>query len=315
MNLVWIRYGDDMEPRLANKLAQKRTLKTLRDGLLKRTKVFTYRNEDNIFYMLCQYDKTIGYSAGKKIYLSDIGWQSIINLVEAGTGFNLISDDIEDLSQKGRLENSTIMVDEKILSRSPTQGFLLCRLLGSAETLSQTTDHFANQSTPLRSYLGVHINHISNWDIDTIVVIENFASFTEFTDSHLSSIEGVSNNGIVLLIYRGHDDKNIYSVATEISRLSCPKYIFADYDLAGLQLAEVIAERIKAAGYILPKKARHNQSLLKLNKIAEREKQSATTIKDSVLQPYMNDMKVRFLAVTQEALMAHEVKLEIVSRE
>jgi len=29
----------------------------------------------------------------------------------------------------------------------------------------------------------------------------------------------------------------------------------------------------------------------------------------------MNDMKARFLAVTQEALMAHEVELEIVDRE
>lgn len=304
-----------MEPRLANKLAQKRTLKTLREGLLKRTKVFAYRNEDNIFYMLCQHDKTIGYSAGKKIYLSDMGWQSIINLVKAGTGVNLISDDIDVLSQKGRLENSTIMADEKILSRSPTQGFILCRLLGSAETLSQTTEHFANQSTPLQSYLGVHINHIANWDVDIILVIENFASFTEFTESHLSSIEGISDNGMVLLIYRGHDDKNIYSVATEIASLTCLKYVFADYDLAGLQLAEVIAERIKAAGYILPKDARHNQRLLKLNKIAEREKQSATTIKDSVLQPYMNDMKARFLAVTQEALMAHGVELEVVDRE
>lgn len=304
-----------MEPRLANKLAQKRTLKTLREGLLKRTKVFAYRNEDNIFYMLCQHDKTIGYSAGKKIYLSYMGWQSIINLVKAGTGVNLISDDIDVLSQKGRLENSTIMADEKILSRSPTQGFVLCRLLGSAETLSQTTDHFANQSTPLQSYLGVHINHITNWDIGTIIVIENFASFTEFTESHLSSIEGINDNGIALLIYRGHDDKNIYSVATEIASLTCPKYIFADYDLAGLQLAEVIAERIEAAGYILPKGAMHNQSLVKLNKIAEREKQSAITIKDSVLQPYMNDMKVRFLAVTQEALMAHGVDLEVVNRE
>ena len=304
-----------MEPRLANKLAQKRTLKTLREGLLKRTKVFAYRNEDNVFYMLCQHDKTIGYSAGKKIYLSDMGWQSIINLVKAGTGVNLISDDIDVLSQKGRLENSTIMADEKILSRSPTQGFVLCRLLGSAETLSQTTDHFANQSTPLQSYLGVHINHIINWDVDIVLVIENFASFTEFTESHLSSIEGISDNGMVLLIYRGHDDKNIYSVATEIASLTCPKYIFADYDLAGLQLAEVIAERIESAGYILPKDAMHNQKLLELNKIAEREKQSATTIKDSVLKPYMNDMKDRFLAVTQEALMAHGVELEVVSRE
>lgn len=304
-----------MEPRLANKLAQKRTLKTLREGLLKRTKIFAYRNEDNIFYMLCQHDKTIGYSAGKKIYLSDMGWQSIINLVKTRTGINLILDDIEVLSQKGRLENSTIMADEKILSISPTQGFILCRLLGSAETLSQTTDKFANQSTPSRSYLGMHINHISNWDLGTIIVIENFVSFTEFTEGHLSSIEGVSNKGMVLLIYRGHDDKNIYSVATEIASLTCPKYIFADYDLVGLQLAEVIAERIEAAGYILPKDAMHNHSLIKLNKIAEREKQSATTIKDSVLQPYMNDMKDRFLAVTQEALMAHGVKLHVVSRE
>lgn len=303
-----------MEPRLANKLAQKRTLKTLRDGLLKRTKVFAYRNEDNIFYMLCKHDKTIGYSAGKKIYLSDMGWQSIINIVKAGTGVNLVSDDIQVLSQKGRLENSTTMPDEKILSRSPTQGFVLCRLFGNTEMLSQTTYRFANQSTPLRSYLGVHINHIEEWNIGAIIVIENFASFTEFTEGHLSSIEGLSNNGIVLLIYRGHDDKNIYSVATEIARLSCPKYIFADYDLAGLQLAEVIAERIEAAGYILPQKAMHNQKLLEISKIAEREKQSATTIKDSELQPYMNDMKVRFLAVTQEALMAHEVKLEVVSR-
>ena len=304
-----------MDPRLANKLAQKRTLKTLREGLLKRTKIFAYRNEDNIFYMLCQHDKTIGYSAGKKIYLSDMGWQSIINLVKTRIGINLILDDIEVLSQKGRLENSTIMADEKILSISPTQGFILCRLLGSAETLSQTTDKFANQSTPSWSYLGVHINHISNWDLGTIIVIENFVSFTEFTEGHLSSIEGVSNKGMVLLIYRGHDDKNIYSVATEIASLTCPKYIFADYDLVGLQLAEVIAERIEAAGYILPKDAMHNHSLIKLNKIAEREKQSATTIKDSVLQPYMNDMKDRFLAVTQEALMAHGVKLHVVSRE
>ncbi|WP_440824305.1 DUF7281 domain-containing protein [Psychrobacter cryohalolentis] len=304
-----------MEPRLANKLAQKRTLKTLREGLLKRTKVFVYRSEDNVFYMLCQHDKTIGYSAGKKIYLSDMGWQSIINLVKAGTGVNLILDDIEVLSQKGRLENSTIMANEKILSRSPTQGFILCRLLGRAETLSQTTNHFANQSTPFQSYLGVHINHITNWEVDIILVIENFASFTEFTESHLSLIEGISDNGMVLLIYRGHDDKNIYSVATEIASLTCPKYVFADYDLAGLQIAEVIAERIESAGYILPKKAMHNQKLLEINKIAEREKQSATIIKDSVLQPYMNDMKDRFLAVTQEALMAHGVELEVVSRE
>jgi len=163
-------------------------LKTLREGLLKRTKVFVYRSEDNVFYMLCQHDKTIGYSAGKKIYLSDMGWQSIINLVKAGTGVNLILDDIEVLSQKGRLENSTIMANEKILSRSPTQGFILCRLLGRAETLSQTTNHFANQSTPFQSYLGVHINHITNWEVDIILVIENFASFTEFTESHLSLI-------------------------------------------------------------------------------------------------------------------------------
>lgn len=304
-----------MEPRLAKKLAQKRTLKTLREGLLKRTKIFAYRNEDNIFYMLCQHDRAIGHSAGKKIHLSDTGWQSIVALVEAETGINLISDDIEALSQQGRLDNSAVMADEKILSRSPTQGFVLCRLLGSAEMLSQITDHFANQSTPLRSYLGVHINHIENWDIGAIIVIENFASFTEFTEAHLSLIAGIGNNDAILLIYRGHDDKNIYGVATKIASLSCPKYIFADYDLAGLQLAEVIAKRIELAGYILPKKAMHNQKLLEINKIAEREKQSATIIKDSVLKPYMNDMKARFLAVTQEALMAHGVELEVVSRE
>lgn len=114
-----------------------------------------------------------------------------------------------------------------------------------------------------------------------------------------------------MLIYRGHDDNN---VTTDLAGLTCPKYVFADYDLAGLQLAEVIAEHIKATGYILPKNAIDNQKLLTLNKIAEREKQSAIIVIEPVLQPYMNDMKVRFLAVTQEALMANEVKLEVFGR-
>lgn len=304
-----------MEAKLEAKLQQKSALRMLQEHLLQYSSVIPFRSTSNVFFMLCKYDKSIGYPSGGKIHLNSNAWVKITELVKELTGFDLLAGDINDLSKLNRVDVSLVMNNEKSLGRAPSEGFVMGRLLGSGDTLNKDTKGFCNNSTPLNSYIGVHISDIQKWSISNLIIMENLAAFLVFNENHLSKIIGIDSKKSALVIYRGHSSgNNIYRLIDELKALEVNKYIFADYDIAGLNISEVIAEKINADGYILPLNKDDLKTLIKLTKSIEREKQSSITVSESTLLPFYKSLKHNFIGVTQESLMAHEIPLTVVER-
>lgn len=302
-----------MDKRLATKIGQKSALVSLQTRY-QQDMVIRYSSKQNIFYMLTEHDSSIGYTAGKYIYLYDGAWSKIHALVKSETGFDLLYDTVDDLVIKGRVDNALTTKDEKSLSLAPLDGFIMCRLIGSPYELSLATSDCVQTSTNSNTYAGLHISVIKNWNISAIIIIENFASFMAFDENYLLTIDGSDSFTTTLVIYRGHDKQNIYGVAAELAAASAAKYVFADYDLAGLSLSEVIASRVNASGYILPTQPHKEPLLAELSKKPQYDAQAQTVVHDLTLAPYYKDIKSRFIATTQEAIMAHKIPISIVLR-
>lgn len=302
-----------MDKKLVRSLGHKGTLKTLKIHCQKNMTVPS-NSDHNIFYLLIQHDRTIGYKTGRQVVIHEGGWCKIASIVMSVTGFDLLSDDSEDMSHQGCIENAATMNNEKDLSVPPALGFLQCRLIGSPYEVADATLNFAIDATCNNSYLGVHIDTIKNWKMDALIIVENFAAFTAMDGSFVDSITTAYSFNSVLVVYKGYTKQGIYSVMAELAALPCEKYVFTDYNLSGLSLAEIIASKIDAAGYILPKQPEDNPALARLSKKAEYTKQAHVIVHDMALRPYNNDVHNRFLAVTQEAIMAHNIPVTTVRR-
>lgn len=302
-----------MDKRLVRQLGNKTVLKTLKTHYQKNMTVPSH-SDRNIFYLLIQHDRSIGYKSGKQVFLHEGGWGKIATIVKSVTGFDLLTDDVGLMTTQGRVENSLIMNNEKSLSTPPTLGFLMCRLMGSDYDISEASNNFATRATADNSYEGLHINTIKDWVFDALIIVENFAAFIALNSSFIDTL--IPRNPIqsTLVVYRGHNKQGVYGVTEEIASIKSEKYVFADYDLSGLSLAEIIASKINASGYILPRHAEKNPALARLSKRAEYIKQSRVVVHDVALASYSTDIHNRFLAVTQEAVLAHHIPMAIVRR-
>ncbi|ATW70744.1 hypothetical protein MOTT16_11820 [Moraxella osloensis] len=114
-------------------------------------------------------------------------------------------------------------------------------------------------------------------NIDNLIIIENFTPFVRMTEQNLACIEGL-NEGPTLLVYRGHDSKTVYANLESLKKLNFKKYIFTDYDFAGLNLAVDLSKKIVADGVILPLLTISKAELKKLSKFDARLVQTTTNM-------------------------------------
>lgn len=148
---------------------------------------------------------------------------------------------------------------------------------------------------------------------DNLIIIENFTSFCRLTEQDLALIEGWQGQ-TTALVYRGHKAGNTALIYESLKDIKCHKYIFSDYDFAGLSIAQSIGEAILVNGFILPKEPwLKSDEMLDMNKNQTRLVQSHVTVSHPALQPYYNHLRDNCLAVTQEALVARSIPLTIVS--
>jgi hypothetical protein len=261
--------------------------------------------------LITQYDSSIGYRAGKKIHLHEGAWDKISALVKRETGFNLRTDTIDAATIEDGLNS---VLHGKLSPSGSTNGFVMCRLIGSPYEVCAATANVVQQPTPANTYLGLHIDDIKQWQIKVVIIVESFMAFMALDDCYLEDLKANQDFSMVLIIYRGYENRDIYHVATELAKTTASKYIFPDYDLAGLSLAEAVASRMNATGYILPFDAQHESRLVSLSKREEYDRQSATAIYDQALMPSYKDIKRRLIATSQDAIMAHGIPVGIVNR-
>lgn len=299
-----------MNKRLSGRLGHKVALSSLQRHYQKSTSVPCNSNH-NIFHLIIQYNRSIGYRLGKKIHFYEGAWDKIAALVKRETGFDLLTDTVDQTTVEDRIANT---LHDKSLPAASVDGFVMCRLIGSPYEVSTATADFAQEATPANTYLGLHIDRIKQWQVEIVIVVESFVAFMALDDCYLEGLKMDHDFSTVLVIYRGYEKQNIYSVATELAKTASAKYIFPDYDLAGLSLAEAIASRMNATGYILPLDAPHESRLVDLSQREEYARQSATIICDQALIPFYRDIKRRLIATSQNAIMAHGIPVAIINR-
>lgn len=302
-----------MDAKLAQRLESSKTLLDIQQKLQAGEDTITFRTPSNVFALMVVYDADIGHKIGRTIHIKPGGWNRIVSLIKAHTMIDIAFDDIAALKTKDRVDNSLAMPNEKVLSKAPTEGFFELRMLGSDDDLVVATQNYIHRASKQNAYLGVHSDDLMQWDIDNLIVIENFTSFCRFTEQDLALIEGWRGK-TTALVYRGHKADNTALVYQSLKNIKCHKYVFADYDFAGLSIAQSIGNAISADGFILPKKPwLNNDEMLSMNKKQTRLVQSHITVSHPALQPYYNHLKSNFLAITQEALVARSIPLTIVS--
>lgn len=275
----------------------KQNLKQLQNAYRQHKMVISYRSNDNIFYQLYTDNPALGVIFRNKIELKPNAWVWILKQVKTETGLDLASDDIDELSQKNRLDISQTMSNEKLLAPSPTQGFIHVRVLGQ---------------TPTESYIGIKADRLNEFYADNLIIIENFVPFILFDDTHLKQINYFPN-GKTLIIYRGHDNKNIYPHCEFIKSLNIEKFVFCDYDFAGMNIACDLADKMNAH-IILPRIDTSIEKLKPLNKFDVRSAQSLNkkVLENEKLKIHADRLEQEFLAVTQEAVMVSGIELSII---
>lgn len=302
-----------MDAKLARRLESSQTLLDIQQKLQAGENAIAFRTPSNVFALMVIYDANIGHKIGRTIYIKPGGWNRIVSLVKAHTKIDIAFDDIAAMKTKDRVDNSLTMSNEKMLSKAPTEGFFELRLLGSDNDLVIATQNYIHRASKQNAYLGVHSDDLMQWNIDNLIVIENFTSFCRFTEQNLSLIEGWHGQ-TTALVYRGHKAGNTALIYESLKNINCHKYLFADYDFAGLSIAQSIGEAILADGFVLPKEPwLKNDQMLDMNKKQTRLVQSHINVNHLALQPYYNHLKNNFLAITQEALVARSIPLTIVS--
>lgn len=302
-----------MDAKLAQRLESSKTLLDIQQKLQAGENIIAFRTPSNVFALLVVYDASIGHKIGRHIHIKPGGWSRIVSLIKAHTKIDIAQDDIAAMKTKDRVDNSLTMPNEKMLSKAPTQGFFELRMLGCNDDLVTATQNYIHRASKQNAYLGVHSDDLRQWHIDNLIVIENFTSFCRFTEQDLALIEGWHGQ-TTALVYRGHKAGNTAIVYESLKEIKCCKYIFADYDFAGLSINQTIAAAILADGFILPKEPwLKNDEMAFMNKQHTRLMQSHMTVSHPSLQPYYDHLRDNFLAITQEALVARAIPLTVVS--
>lgn len=301
-----------MDAKLAQRLESSKTLLDIQQKLHAGEHTIAFRTPSNVFALLVVYDANIGHKIGRHIHIKPGGWNRIVSLIKAHTKIDIALDDIAAMKTKDRVDNSLTMSNEKILSKAPTEGFFELRLLGADDDVVIATQNYIHRASTQNAYLGVHSDDLMQWSIDNLIVIENFTSFCRFTEQDLTLIEGWRGK-TTALVYRGHKAGNTAMLYENLKNIKSSKYIFADYDFAGLSILQSIGKAILADGFILPKEPwLKNNAMLDMNKKQTRLVQSHITVSHPALQPYYNHLKDNFLAITQEALMARSTPLTLI---
>lgn len=304
--------GQFMNPKLAKQLSSYQSIKVLHSRAHSGSNEISIRSQDNVFALLLAHDPYIGYKVGSKIHIKDGGWQRIAKLVQEKSQIDILKADIGDLKNQDRIEAARLRNDEKQASKPPTSGFLELRLLGDADLILKATGNQYSSASRKCSYIGAHITDVSNWHIDALIVVENFTCFYSLSLDELSTIDGLPK-GVIALVYRGHQAHKTSLVYNALAQVNTQKYIFADYDLSGLLIAESLAKSIHATGAILPKDPSSSSKLASLNKTQSRTDQAGTKVTKKQLIPYFKHLNNHYLAITQEALMAHKIPLTLVN--
>ena len=131
------------------------------------------------------------------------------------------------------------------------------------------------------------------------------------TADDIYRIQGIEQNQSLAVIYRGHDDANIYAVSEIIKACPANKYIFADYDFAGLHLSYSLSQAINAKGIILPNFDIPISTLKSLSKNQSYLEQARIQNPNQYLTLHYQRLKENFLAITQEGLLKFEVSLTV----
>lgn len=301
-----------MEVDLEKSLNTAGKLDYLKEKMILGVKFATYRSPDNILVLLVSFDPSIGYTENGKVIINMGGWGRIREIVKAQTGIDLLRHNLNELKSKDRVDNTAITTNDKLLSKAPTKGFLECRLLGSEEHIINVSNNYTHKQTQENAYLGVEINDLIDWNIDNIIIIENFNAFCRFNEQHAKLVKGLTG-AVTVLAYRGHNNKNITSILKALAQKDCKRYIFADYDLAGLKIAESMSKTLKAHGYILPNKPwMQTEKYIEMSVKENRKKQSSIQTSLPSLTPYFEHIRDKYLAVPQETLMARKIPLKII---
>lgn len=300
-----------MQTSLKQSISQQKNLKYLQEHFRKDSQVLRFNSFDNIMYQLCQHDPSIGSIVSKQIQLSSMGWIKIVKIVEQETGLNLAIHDFNELSAKNRIEGSAFTNNEKLLSVAPTKGFIQVRLLIKNEKALDNKNHDMPLSslTPKDCYTGIKAEQLVTLGIENLIIIENFTPFVQMTAEDIYRIQGIDHNQSVAVIYRGHDDSNIYAVSEILKASSANKYIFVDYDFAGLQLAYTLSQAINATGIILPGFDTSISMLKSLSKNQSYFEQAHIQNPSGSLTLHYQRLKENFLAITQESLLKFRVGL------
>ena len=302
-----------MEVDLEKSLNTAGKLGYLKEKMLQGVRVATYRSHDNILVLLVSFDPSIGYTENGKVIINMGGWGRIREIVKAQTGIDLLRHNLDELKGRDRVDNTAITTNDKLLSKAPTKGFLECRLLGSEKHIINVSNNYTHKQTQENAYLGVEINDLTDWNIDNIIIIENFNAFCRFNEQHAKLVKGLTG-AVTVLAYRGHNNKNITSILKALAQKDCKRYIFADYDLAGLRIAESMSKTLKAHGYILPNKPwMQTEKYIEMTVKGNRKKQSSMKISLPSLTPYFEHIRDKYLAVPQETLIARRTPLKVVN--
>lgn len=302
-----------MQTSLKQAIAQQKNLKYLQEHFRKDSQILRFSSFDNILYQLCRHDSSIGTIRSKQIQLLSMGWIKIVRIVEQETGLNLAIHDISELSAKNRIEGSAFTNDEKLLSVAPTKGFIQVRLLIKNEKALDNKNHnmVLSSLTPQDYYIGIKAEQLVTLGMDNLIVIENFTPFVQMTAEDIYRIQGIDQSQSVAVIYRGHDDSNIYAVSEILKASSANKYIFVDYDFAGLQLAYTLSQAINATGIILPGFDTSISTLKSLSKNQSYLEQAHIQNPSRSLALHFQRLKENFLAITQESLLKFKINVMV----
>lgn len=301
-----------MEAGLEKSLNTADKLDYLKKKMILGMKSVAYRSPDNILVLLVSFDPSIGYTENGQVIINMGGWGRIREIVKAQTGIDLLKHNLSELKSKDRVDNTAVITNDKLLSKAPTKGFIECRLLGCDEHIITASNSYAHKQTKENAYLGVDINDLIGWSVDNIIIIENFNAFCRFNEQHARLVEGLAGE-FTVLAYRGHSNKNINSILKVFAQKDCKRYIFADYDLAGLKIAESMSKSLKAHGYILPSKPwMQTGKYVDMTVKENRKKQSSIQTSLPSLLPYFEHIREKYLAVPQETLIARKIPLKIV---
>ncbi len=215
--------------------------------------------------------------------------------VKGLTGFDPVNDPAEKLAKCTRTKNSEFGKNEKFISLKPREAFIEYRVLMSqADT---------------QGYLGGDVEQVLSLGIKTVVSVENFDTFASATYGLLS--EAIKTSEPVILIYRGDNIASPKAVIALRQAFIGKWFHFGDFDPQGINVGVV---DMKANGLILPVLADilANHSLSQKEVYLRQNENLILTHIETPLKEHLELMKSKKLAIMQEHICAHNLRLTTV---